>query len=160
VSRNLPGSLTGVNRDKAQQKDFLTGFLDALVLSLVDERDWEAFQVHVLTGPGTKPRETERRLRGIERASARQYLTGLLSEMLGEAHDYLLPCEAVFDALGGAASLAANIEAMKESDNKACSSRWGPVPDFTRYEPPDEPTAQAMIERRFGLFRDCGGLDA
>jgi exodeoxyribonuclease V gamma subunit len=46
---------------------------------------------------------------------------------------------------------------MKESERTPCSSRYGPIADFARYEPPDEDRASQMIERRFGLFRDTGG---
>ena len=47
---------------------------------------------------------------------------------------------------------------MKENDRIACSSRYGPVPNFEKYEPPDENEAAAMINRRFGLFRQSGGM--
>ncbi len=47
---------------------------------------------------------------------------------------------------------------MKESDSSACSSRYGPVPHFEQYDPPAEDEARGMIERRFGLFRDSGGI--
>ena len=47
---------------------------------------------------------------------------------------------------------------MKESDSTACSSRYGPVPNFEQYEPPAADEARGMIERRFGLFRDAGGI--
>jgi exodeoxyribonuclease V gamma subunit len=158
VSRRLPGSLACVNRD-AGPKDFLAGFLDALVLSLLDSTELAEFQVHLLTGSGGKPDANVRRLRGIDPQRARAYLGGLLAEMLGQRHAYLLPCEAVFAYLTGKQTpIAESVEAMVESERLPCSSRWGPVPDFTLYDPPDEDDARAMIERRFGLFRDCGGL--
>jgi exodeoxyribonuclease V gamma subunit len=160
VSRNLPGSLTCLHRS-ADHKDFLAGFLDALVLSLIDETDLDEFQVHILDGSGAggKPGANVRRLRGIDRRCAREYLASVLAEMLGQRHAYLLPCEAVFAYLSKKQTpIAESVETMVESDRMACSSRWGPVPDFTLYEPPGEDEAMAMIERRFGLFRDCGGL--
>jgi exodeoxyribonuclease V gamma subunit len=161
VSRNLPGSLACVNRAAAGPRDFLAGFLDALVLSLIDDADVDEFQVHILdgSGPGGKPDANVRRLRGIDRRRAREYLAGVLAEMLGQRHAYLLPCEAVFAYLSRKQTpIAQSIEEMMENDRVACSSRRGPVPDFTLFEPPGEDEALAMIERRFGLFRDCGGL--
>jgi exodeoxyribonuclease V gamma subunit len=160
VSRNLPGSLACVDR-AAGPRDFLAGFLDALVLGLIDDTDLGEYHVHILDGSGSggKPDANVRRLRGIDRRRAREYLAGVLAEMLGQRHAYLLPCEAVFAYLSRKQTpIAESIEAMAENDRMACSSRRGPVPDFTRYEPPDEDEARAMIERRFGLFRDCGGL--
>ena len=47
---------------------------------------------------------------------------------------------------------------MKENDRSACSSRYGPVPNIEQYQAPDEDEAQEMIDRRFGLFRDSGGI--
>ncbi len=159
LSPGLPGSLTCVPRDKPRQKDFLDGFLDAVVLSLIDENAPAEYQVHVLTGSsGGKPAALKRGLTGINAGRARDYLAGVLSEMLGAQHAYLLPCEAVFDYVSKEIPNAASVEAMVEDAKSACSSRWGPVPDFTLYEPPDEDSARAMIERRFGLFRDSGGV--
>ncbi len=48
---------------------------------------------------------------------------------------------------------------MKESENEPCSSRYGPVPNFEEYDPPRDDEARQMIERRFGLFRESGGMD-
>ena len=85
VSQRLPGSLVCVNRDAVQKRDFLDGFLDALVLSLIDDRATGEFHVHILTsGQGSKAAQEQRLLRGIDPERARGYLTGVLAEMLGE----------------------------------------------------------------------------
>ena len=47
---------------------------------------------------------------------------------------------------------------MKENDNKSCSSRYGPVPNFEEYDPPGDDEARQIIERRFGLFLESGGM--
>jgi exodeoxyribonuclease V gamma subunit len=86
------------------------------------------------------------------------YLTGLLTELLTGEHAYLLPCEAVFAYLTKQTPIAASVESMIENPRSDCSSKWGPVADFERYQPPDQERSRAMIERRFGLFRECGGL--
>jgi exodeoxyribonuclease V gamma subunit len=160
VSDKLPGSLTPVARSVPKDKDFLRGFLDAVVLSLLPgHRERTAYQAHVIPLPkdGKEP-ETVRAFRHIDAARARRFLTDVLADLLGGRHDYLLPCEAVFAYLDPkkTRSIEDSVEEMKEDDHKPCSSRYGAVPDFERYDPPDEGEAQAMIERRFGLFRDSG----
>jgi exodeoxyribonuclease V gamma subunit len=160
VSPGLPGSVKGVARVKEQDKDFLEGFLDALVVSLIDNTDMKEYHAYILTtSPGGKPFEQQRRFRGIDQKQAEAYLTGVLADMLGGPHAYLLPCEAVFDYLGEKRKpVAESVGAMVDNKKSTCSSRYGPVPDFTIYDPPGEDLAREMIERRFGLFRDCGGL--
>jgi exodeoxyribonuclease V gamma subunit len=159
VSAKLPGSLTCVDRDTPKDKDLLGGFLDAVALSLIRHHDPAEYHVHVLTGSsGGNGDASQRRLCGIDEARARDYLTGVLAEMLGEPHAYLLPCEAVFANLTKGTRIAESVETMKESDRAACSSRYGPVPDFSLYDPPDDAEAEAMIDRRYGLFRECGGV--
>ena len=54
--------------------------------------------------------------------------------------------------------LQSSVEEMKENENKSCSSRYGPVPNFEEYDPPDDDEARIIIERRFGLFRESGGM--
>jgi exodeoxyribonuclease V gamma subunit len=161
ISAALPGSVTPVGRTAASEKDFLRGFLDAVILSLQPgHHDPAAYYAHVIPLPtmGKHAKETARTFRKIDESRARQFLTTVLADLLGGAHDYLLPCEAVFDHLDTKKkrSIEESVELMKESDRAPCSSRYGPVPDFDRYDAPDEETAHAMIERRFGLFRDSG----
>jgi exodeoxyribonuclease V gamma subunit len=163
VSRSLPGSLTCVTRKDVKDKDFLGGFLDAVVLSLVAGHHEPAagYHVHVLTGPGGgKPATPQRQFRNLDAEQARAYLAGLLSDVLGAPHAYLLPCEAVFEFLTKKRPVATIIEEMKDDDRKACSSRYGPVPNFVLYDPPDDDEAEAIIERRFGLYQKCGGVPA
>ncbi len=162
VAQSLPGSLACVARDAVQKRDFLDGFLDALVLSLIDDRAQGEFHVHVLTsGQSSKTAEEQRVLRGIGPERARAYLTGVLADLLGGPHAYLLPCEAVFAYLGESKTpVDESVYAMVEDPKRPCSSRWGPVTDFTLYDPPGDGDARAMIERRFGLFLESGGLGA
>ncbi len=84
-------------------------------------------------------------------------MINLLADLLGGSHTYLLPCEAVFEYFLKKRSIQSSVEEMKENDSKSCSSRYGPVPNFEEYDPPDDDLAIQMIERRFGLFRETGG---
>jgi exodeoxyribonuclease V gamma subunit len=162
VSRALPGSLIPVVRTGVKEKDFLRGFLDAIVLSLEPGRhDPTDYHAHVIRLPaaGKSKNETARTFREIDAAKAREFLTTVLADLLGGPHEYLLPCEAVFNYLDpkNKKSITESVEDMKEDEHTSCSSRYGPVPDIERYDPPAEDEARAMIERRFGLFRSLGG---
>ena len=66
-------------------------------------------------------------------------------------------CEAVLQFWKDGTSIEDSVEKYKDDDHAKCSSQYGPVPDFGRYDPPAEDKAVPMIERRFGLFRDSGG---
>lgn len=158
VSAKLPGSLTCVSRPEPKDKDFLAGFLDAVALSLVDHHDPAEYHVHVLTDSlGGKPGTRERTLCGIDETQARQYLVDLLADLLAAPHAYLLPCEAVFDHLVKGVSLTETIEDLRDDPRAPCSSRYGPVPNFAQYDPPDPAEAVRLVKRRFGLFQECGG---
>ncbi len=95
----------------------------------------------------------------LSRDEATQWLRGVVRELLGGPHAYFLPCEAVFvrarqDPEG---PLTPRLEQAREelgdSDGPlALRSAYGPVPRPHDYPSPDEQTARAMVERRFGLF--------
>ncbi len=157
VSRRWPGSLSLITRDSVAEKDFLGGFLDAVVMALLPSNPKpEPYHAHVIPTPDpVNPFNTQRTFRPITEAMARRFLTDVVTDLIGGSHAYLLPCEAVFASFRGE-PIAVSIERMKESDSEACSSRWGPVPNFSLYDPPDEEEAHRFIERRFGLFRDSG----
>jgi exodeoxyribonuclease V gamma subunit len=160
VAADLPASITPVIRENATQKDFLAGFLDAVVLSLLPGHHLpNEYHAHVI--PGTvqsDPSQSHRLFQGIDPGRARLFLTELIADLLGGPHAYLLPCEAVFDHLAGKNSIQNVVRDMKEDDQKPCSSRYGPVPNFEQYDAPPEDESQRMIERRFGLFLESGGL--
>ncbi len=137
VSAALPGSLTPIGRTAASDKDFLRGFLDAVILSLQaghhDPAEYHA-QIIPLPARGNRTRQAVRTYRGIDESRARQFLMTVLADMLGGPHEYLLPCEAVFDYLKSKQekSIEGSVESMIENDRVSCSSRYGPVPDIER----------------------------
>ncbi|MES1205895.1 MAG: exodeoxyribonuclease V subunit gamma [Pseudomonadota bacterium] len=91
----------------------------------------------------------------LDVAAARDYLAGLVAEMLAGVHAYLFPCEAVFRSLdGGSMSLTERIDQVRTDDfyRRHSSSNWGPVPDPFEYPTPDAARAQAMLAGRFGPF--------
>jgi exodeoxyribonuclease V gamma subunit len=160
VMAELPASITPVVRDKAMEKDFLAGFLDAVVLSLLPGHHVPGeYHAHVIAGSdGADLSRSHRVFHGIDAVNARQFLMSLIADLLGGSHDYLLPCEAVFEYLSRNRSIESSVEEMKESESKSCSSRYGPVPNFEEYDAPGDDEARAIIDRRFGLFRESGGL--
>jgi exodeoxyribonuclease V gamma subunit len=160
VLDELPASITPVVKDKPTEKDFLAGFLDAVVLTLLPGHHvFDEYHAHVIPGgDGADLAKSHRVFHGIDQAKAREFLTMLLADLLGGSHAYLLPCEAVFDYLAGKRSIESSVEEMKENENKSCSSRYGPVPNFEEYDPPDDDEAQRIIKRRFGLFLESGGM--
>ncbi|SIN71293.1 DNA helicase/exodeoxyribonuclease V, gamma subunit [Singulisphaera sp. GP187] len=159
VSANLPGSMTCVTRDKAKPKDFFAGFLDAVVLNLTPGPQRQAsYQAHVLTHSAKAGPEHERLFQGIDSTNARTFLSDILSDMFSGSHAYLLPCEAVFDFIMKGKRVSESIDEIKDDNRKPCSSRYGPVPNFARYDPPGDDLAEAIIARRFGLFQKSGGV--
>lgn len=160
VTDELSASITPVLKDKPTHKDFLAGFLDAVVLSLMPGRSLSRdYHAHVIPGAeGADPGKLRRAFHGIDAAKSREFLVNLIADMLGGPHAYLLPCEAVFEAIDKGRRVDSSVEEMKEDEHKSCSSRHGPVSDFTVYDPPPEDEVHRIIDRRFGLFRDSGGL--
>jgi exodeoxyribonuclease V gamma subunit len=160
VLGEVPASITPVVRDKALEKDFLAGFLDAVVLSLLPAHHVpDEYHAHVIAGSdGADPSRSHRVFHGIDETKARQFLINLVGDLLGGKHASLLPCEAVFDYVSKNRSIESSVDEMKESENKPCSSRYGPVPHFEDYEPPGVDEASRIIERRFGLFLESGGM--
>jgi exodeoxyribonuclease V gamma subunit len=160
VAPKLPGSLTAILREKAGEKDFLRGFLDAVVLSLLPGgRNPALHHAHVVTAKkGGRSDQSVRTFRDIDQARAREFLTNIVADLIGGSHAYLLPFEAVLQFWEKGTSIEDSVAEFKESEQARCSSEHGPVRDFRRYDPPEEAEARAMIERRFGLFRESGGM--
>jgi exodeoxyribonuclease V gamma subunit len=88
---------------------------------------------------------------------ARAHLTALAADLLGEVHDYLLPCEGVFTwyrrKLKGERMTVAGAVRMVRDDNwTRLSSERGPVSDAKRYPVPPDERAEAIVARRFGRY--------
>jgi exodeoxyribonuclease V gamma subunit len=160
LAKELPASLSPVVRGQVSDKDFLSSFLDAVVFRLLPAQNApDEYHAHVIPGGGGgDPSKSHRVFKGITEAKGRQYLTNLLADLLSGPHAYLLPCEAVFDYVSKGRPIERNVEEMKENDRTACSSRYGPVPNFESYDPPNEDEARRIIDRRFGLFLEAGGM--
>jgi exodeoxyribonuclease V gamma subunit len=88
---------------------------------------------------------------------ARAHLAALAADLLGDVHDYLLPCEAVFtwrkrQAKGEAMSVAGAVRLLRDDGWTRLSSDRGPVPDARRYPVPFDERADEIVSRRFAPF--------
>lgn len=103
-----------------------------------------------------RPRSTaqKRQFEAVAPADARRYLTMLAGELLSRVHDYLLPVEAIFRARELSLPISETVEQMKHDAyfRDRLGSNYGPVPDPFEYAPPSAAEAEALADRRFGLY--------
>jgi len=99
----------------------------------------------------------------LSAADARAWLGELARDLLGGAHPYLFPIDAVlrladrFDEADGDA-LVASVEHVRERGGGG-QARWGPVRDAVTRAAPEPGRAEAMAERRFGPWLRRLGAD-
>jgi exodeoxyribonuclease V gamma subunit len=134
-------------------KRWLRAFLDHMMLSATGE-DPERPHVALLAIPG---KSYFARFSAISKDAALRYLADLGRDLLSGPHDYLLPFEAVFDVrMKKAGQYGDSVDRLftDESSSRGTATFYGPVEDYENLQAPDESTAKAMDERRFGLFFD------
>jgi exodeoxyribonuclease V gamma subunit len=158
-SPRTDGALRMIARSNARARDFLDPFLAAIALSAADQLLPEKFTAIVIGDPprtGSRNLLWRRTFRPPAPAAAREYLAGLILEMLSGPHDYFLPIEAV-DAIRRAAAKGGDvldsIDGMREGFG-SCSSDFGPVRHGRDFEPPDEHEIEEIIRRRFGPIQE------
>jgi exodeoxyribonuclease V gamma subunit len=166
--RDSPASVTLSRRTKEgrddweradRQRAILRAFVDHAVLTasgVAEERGHASLTV-VSTPQGTIAERVS--FEPMSQSEAVSWLRGLARELVGGAHAYFFPCEAVLlwkaKAPTGPVTpwLEAARERLRDSDGPlALRSAYGPVPKTQRYPVPDEATARAMVERRFGTL--------
>ncbi len=138
----------------------LRGFCDHLLLAASGTLAGMKRQVVLLRRDAGGTSQVRYDLHPLRREDALAYLATLVSDLLAGVHDYLLPCEAIFHVFrdGGwrppldARKVRAEAVRRITTDRVACSSRWGPVPDPSRYAPPPAARVNEILARRFGLF--------
>ena len=79
---------------------------------------------------------------------AHNWLSAMAEDLMGQAHAYFLPVEAVLKGGGVPDSVYAALVAMR-LDEKAGSSAYGPVPGALDYPLPDKNQLDAILTRRF-----------
>ena len=94
----------------------------------------------------------------MTRDEATVWLRDAVKDLLGAPHAYFFPCEAVFVHHRDAGQpIVPVIERarglLRDADGSSeLRSAYGPVPRLRDYPIPDEATARAMAESRFGAF--------
>ncbi len=149
--------------------EFLRVFLDQVLLAAAGRGVGSVHSAFIINAHRqAKAVLRECAFRSIKQEEARGYLITLVEEMLSRVHDYLLPCDAVFELEVSRkgemdkTKLASVLE--KKSENiESTASRWGPVAHPEDYLPPNPADAAEMIRRRFWLYfvkRVCPEADS
>jgi exodeoxyribonuclease V gamma subunit len=139
-------------------KEFLRVFLDQVLLAAANRGVHSAHSAFIINAhPQAKAVLRECVFRAIKPKEARSYLTTLVETMLSRVHDYLLPCDAVFELeVSGEGELdktkLASVLEKTSAKIESTASRWGPVAHPEDYQPPDPDQAAEMIRKRFWLY--------
>ncbi len=188
-----PGKPPQPNTDSARSRIFRTmlrGLVDLYTLASAGEISNGSAEISLLYASGRGEAAEFRlscRVPSMDDATA--WITERAAELLGPAHDYLLPCEAIFlehlkragereegvkkkgvkkiffnpekKAAGpNGDALRSLVYSMAADERWFFSSTWGPVPDPRHYEPPPAQEASAIAEKRFGLlFKNITALE-
>jgi exodeoxyribonuclease V gamma subunit len=164
----ISGSLVlSCRRDEDDRdKDRLRAFVDHLALA-ASGLSTGAHEAIVVWSRGGEHKPHRDRFGPVSPERARAYLSALVADMLTGArdasgrptgvHDYLLPCEAIFDARRKKRDLVEEIERVRDAYFErpflVFSSVLGPVPEAAeRHQPPPPVEAARMVSSRFGLF--------
>lgn len=166
-AHRLPGSLYLMSGSSMKDSYTLDGFFDYVALvaaGILDQPD--GFQAacnpqHRLESDASKARNNPdtytQKMGPLTRRQATTYLETLVGDMFGGAHNYLLPVEAVLDWADpdNDRSLDERVEHYRDRAWNSPSSKYGPIYNWSTFEPPDD--AEALAKRRFGLFFDLIG---
>jgi exodeoxyribonuclease V gamma subunit len=138
-----------VRRGKTYPSDLLRGYVDQAVLAAAGLAAGDSFAAVV------NPHADEavaRRFAGLKRADAETWLRELAGDLLSGVHDYLMPCEAVFDYedRGRVRPLGDILASRLARQYSGLSSQWGPVRHIDRFVPPAD--ADELIDRRFARY--------
>ncbi|HEY4185048.1 MAG TPA: exodeoxyribonuclease V subunit gamma [Polyangia bacterium] len=156
--------LLAASSNSEDDRDGLRPFLEQLLLAASDHAHAPTTSRHLLLRPSPpKPAAavTELVFSALSPERARAYLTALVNDIFTGSHDQLFPCEAVFRARKNAEKSGDGAPRVRECIietrddpyyRRTSSARLGPVPRAFDYPPPAVEEAEALAERRFGLF--------
>jgi hypothetical protein len=140
---------SAIDAELKARKDALRAFLDQVMLSASGVSDGRPHAALVCTA-GEAAGSSRIRLAPLSRDEARAWLAMVAADLLGRAHGYLLPCEAVLLRGRSTEDVAPFVEKVVRGERH--SSVYGPVRHPERFAPPPEAEAREMIDRRFGPF--------
>jgi exodeoxyribonuclease V gamma subunit len=144
AERDALGSILPV-AGAIRDKHFLRGFLDGAALAAAGVAEGRPHRVTVVGASGAEVRAYP----AWTQDEARAYLGRVVADLLGSAHDYLLPCELVF---ARRRKPDAPFAALAGAVLARASSRFGPIRSLDGLKPPAAAEADAIIERRFDRF--------
>ena len=155
---DVPATIIPHSSEQAHRispKYFLRGFLDQVLMSASGEHTGSPWTV--LLNPGEEAQKYKlknciRRFKPLDMQVARDYLRGVVSDMLTEVHAYYMPVEVVFEHEQGEEPVAQIAARKRRSRWEVTSSDHGPVHQPERFEPPERPGP--IIRRRYGLYFD------
>jgi exodeoxyribonuclease V gamma subunit len=152
----LAVSLIGSTSVDCLERDFLGVFLTHLALTVLDDQPRPTRALIIRPKDG-EARVDERRFAPLAPADARAYLTSLATELVGNVHAYFLPCEGVFywkrhRDKGEEIGVRTSVLILRDDNWTRFASDRGPVPDPREYPVPSAAEADALAERRLGLF--------
>jgi hypothetical protein len=135
-----------------QLKKALRGFLDAVALAASGLAADSEHAAWLCIGNGEEQVCGVHRFAPISQEEALAFLRALVADLLSRVHAYLLPCEATFlkQLEEPRPDIAACIR--KVLRHETFSSSYGPIRHPDRYPVPSDSEAEAIIERRWGLF--------
>lgn len=132
------------------EKHFLPGFLAAVALSAVGVPPGEVVRAVVTGRSRQAPPRLERWYFVPPPQVARDWLRTVVGELIDRKHDYRLPIEVV---------LRWRDDRLRDPDarlrwphRERTSDGFGPVRDPDRLPVPDEREADAMVDRRYGIW--------
>ena len=140
----------------------LRGFLDHLALRAASVGTGGGHRTLVAYAGPTGSQDASLRFGALDVQRARAILSGWIEDLLGSAHDYFLPGEAVFDDPRAWRTMTTeSIERAIEASRRR-GGRWhfGPIPAerVGALPAPSPEDALAMVQRRFAPYFGLAGL--
>ncbi len=155
ISDALDRSFRCIPGHEARARNFLDGFLGAIVLAAAGKEMPRQFVAAVLGGDkdATKAEKFTRPLEVPKADDARKYLSGLIQDLLFGSNHYFLPIDAVEAIIckkdQDTRTPADVAEGVREGYGGCCSDH-GPVRNAREFDPPSDDEIKAIIDRRFG----------
>ena len=145
IASQTLGSLVLTHRPRPEPKHVLRGLIDQLALAaagIASDRE------HVITVLSTGELTRRYALEPWSQSDALAYVSTLVADLLGSSHEYLLPCEAVFELMDRPDRTIYGIVEQYKSRGMGFSSLYGPVTQIDGLTAPLQ--ADELITRRFG----------
>jgi hypothetical protein len=144
--------------DADLERMLLRAFVDHAVLAATGVATGRARRCVTIVASREEPHVDHATLAPMSKDEAIVWLRGAVKDLLGAPHAYFFPCEAVFvHRRSGDLPIVPILRQarglLRDSDGSAeLRSAYGPVPRLRDYPIPDEATARAMADGRFGAF--------